>query len=368
MKVFFQNGPSRSHHVMCGQGHITGVRISDGLVSDIHVPRSKSAISLTDFVQRKWLAVLYSMMLSRPGTVHSGTCNTAVINYADKILAVEESSKPFQLNVVDGIIQGGEWLEDEVIHGVHPLSTDVYSFTPFRNSKPLVFNGKYIDWKPRKLPLMIHSYLKCDDWVIFPIMSTRYGNFFSCFVGKKLLPTQQSFFEWLIHNERTNASFCIKTNVSSDVFHLVHTKIIDNETLVIYASHVNQLERFLQTQCSDCLHFSFQKTTINITSKIVQCIETFEDASGDFPSMIEQDIILINRMTEQSVVFFNISSDTVIHTVHLQHSIRDVVYDDGHLFYCTNDNFYKCDIWGNIVFQTPIPSRFENFHSCIINI
>lgn len=51
MKVFFQNGPLRSHHVMCGQGHITGVRISDGLVSDIHVPRSKSAISLTDFVQ-----------------------------------------------------------------------------------------------------------------------------------------------------------------------------------------------------------------------------------------------------------------------------------------------------------------------------
>ena len=368
MKVFFQNGPSKSQHIMCGQGHITGIRLSDGAVSELHIPHSKSSIPLTDVLQRKWWSVVCGILLSASSTIHSGTCNTNVVNHANRILAVEEASKPFQLNVVDGLIKGGTWLEDEQIHGVHPLNSDVYSFTPFRSKKPLVFNGKHVDWQPPRIPLMMHSYFKCEDWVVFPIMSTRYGNLFASFVGKRWLPLHQAPFEWLIFNDVTNASFRVKTSSYSDVFHVAKATVVDNETMVVYASHVNNLESFLQTQQSECLQFSFQKTTINLTSMAVEEIQVFDDAAGDFPSLVEHDIILINRMTEQSVVFFNTTSDTVVHTTPLAHSIRDVVYDDGHLFYCTTDSFYKCDLSGKVVFHTSIPSRHENFHSCILTV
>lgn len=370
MKVFFQNGPSRSPHVLCGQGHVTAVRLSDGVVSDIHVPPSRTGVSLANIFNRKWWPILWGLLTSSHRSMHSGTSNTAVVHHNGRVLAIEESSKPFELDVREGIIRGGHWLEDERVRGVHSVgSHDCYSYLPFRRVRPLVFNGEEVDWEPTRLPLMVHSYASAGPWIVFPVMSTSYGHLFPCVAGKKALPLSRSPFEWLVVDRITLTASVVPTHSYSDVFHVVATTLSDDgATMAVFASHVDCLETFLETGKFDGLHFSFRKTVIDVPSMTVRHVRSFEDASGDFPSVVEGKVVLINRMVLREVVFFDIEEERVVHTVGLRHDARDVVYEEGHLLYCTTDMFVKCDLDGNVVFQTSIPERYENFHCCVLDV
>ena len=371
---FFQNGASKPltrSSVLDGQGHVTAIHIASGEVSEFMIPPPRIRISLQDIIQRnfvRWLLGLFYL-----GAMHTGTANTAVIKTELGLLAVEEGSKPFRLNMCQNRLVSGRWLFETGPMGVHPDRVGSYSYRPFRKF-PLWIDDTPVHWKPSNQPILIHSVSRVKDFVVVPLISTHIGEFFSYLTGARAFPiTEKRPFQWLLYNQSCHATHIIDAQIVSNPLHIVKTKCTEDGMLEIYACHVQNFSRIVETDAGDALSpiFEFRKDTILLSNMTLVESRVFSDAYGDFPNTVNDSVVLINSLhndgRNQTIKFFDTDRDQIVDQVELPPSARDVLYYDEHLFYCTLNVFYIYSLARReIVRQLNIPNRTSNFHASLI--
>lgn len=373
---FFQNGASKPllrSSILDGQGHVTAIHIASGEVSELIVPAPRIRISLQDIMQRNFVRWLFGVFCL--GAIHTGTANTAVMKTNLGLLAVEEGSKPFRLSMCENKLVSGKWLFDSGPMGVHPNSVESYSYRPFRQF-PLWINGMPVQWNPSSFPILVHSVSRLGDHVIVPLISTHIGGFFEYVIGMRKFPiTEHHAFQWLLYNQTSKKASIIDTDIFSNPLHIVKTKYKDNDTLEIYACHVRDFSHIVETGTDDAVspNFEFRKDTISLSNMTLICSHIFSDAYGDFPNTVNESVVLINSLhndgRNQSIKFFDTDIDEIVDEIELPPDVRDVLYYDGHLFYCTLDVFYIYNIdCRKIVRHIDIPVRSTNFHASLISI
>ena len=372
---FFQNGATKSvgTSTFDGQGHVTAIHLESGEVSEIIIPTPRIKVSLGDIMKRNIFRWLLGMVCF--GNIHTGTANTAVMKTDVGLIAAEESSKPFLLNVHNNRIVSGRWLFDRQPIGVHPVHVESFSYRPFRQKFPLGINGHAVNWMPSTFPAMIHSVSAVEGLVIVPLISTHIGGFWDYAIGNKKLPlVEEDTCQWLIFNQTSNEVSVVDTEIISNPLHIVKT-VVNNNLLEIYACHVRNLS-IVADKCSEeeiSPQFDFRKDVICLETHTLLNTMVFSDVCGDFPNIVNESVVLINSLyidgRNQTIKFFDIETDSVIYEIQLPPLVRDVLFYEGHLLYCTLTDFYiYCLNTDKIVRHVNIPKRSSNFHASIISL
>lgn len=374
---FFQNGAAptpQTASILDGQGHITAIHLQSGTVSDLHVPPPRVRVSLSDIMQRKFAWCLLHSLFVGAANVHTGTANTAVLQTRRHgLFAAEEASKPFSLVIQDNAIVRGEWRWRDTPVGVHPAGNLTFSYTPFRTPW-LRIDDRAVSHAPEALPFMVHAIADVDDVVVVPLMSATYGNFVPYLKGQLSVPIDETHTcKWILWNKTDGESFVVDTGEVLNPMHIVRVRR-RGRCIEIYASHVRNLTDVLShPSLQKRPKLEFHKHIIDVRAKRFVGSRVFEDASGDFPNTVSDDVVLINALDlaaeTQKISFFDTQSDRVVHTVELPADARDVLYHDGHLLFCTLSRFFVCDaITGAPMMELEIPKRASNFHAALIDL
>lgn len=373
---FFQNGANplfKDTSILDGQGHVTAIHLASGQVSELHIPPPRVRVSLRDIVKRNLLPCILNGIFCL-SAVHTGTANTAVIKTTHGVVAVEEASKPFLLDMRDGKITSGRWLFNTHPIGVHPDGGHMFSYMPYRAKWPLSIDSKPIPWHSQNLPIMIHSIACVQDVVAVPLMSARIGSFMNYLFGHLSIPIQETHnFQWLLYNTTTGHACVVDMPFVSNVLHIVQLQMDESENLLhIYACHVRNLSKVVQLTHMNTVHpeFEFRKDTIRLDTGQMVRSKVFPEASGDFPNSIDDRTVLINSLKgdKSNVIIFDTVEDRIVHRVSLP-CATDVLYYQNHLLYCTLDEFRMYDMLSNeIVYNISIPPRISNFHASLLDL
>ena len=355
---FFQNGAIQNPQaaVLDGQGHITAVHLQSRTVSELVVPAPRIRVTLTDMMQRRYAKAVWLGMWFE-SVMHTGTANTAVRESAQGIVAVEEFSKPFRLNIVDCRLASGEWLFRQTPSAVHAMDGLEFAYRPYGRT-PLVANGESIPWPLDTYPVLVHSAARTADLYVFPILSTRVGNWRRFLSNELPMPLREDAnFEWLIYNTTTKRSYVVDTGATCCT--LCRQGEFDARSVRV--CHVKDLSALLQSKRDEYTYprFELRKDRIDLAKMALTESTHYPEASGDFPNPVNDSVVLINILentTHQKVVFFDIDSEAVVKKVVLPHSARDVLHYENHLLYCTLDLFciYELEACRNVV-ELPIP-------------
>ena len=372
---FLQNGPGATGMTspLDGRGHVTCVDLETRRVTEVRVPASDHVVTLDDIMKRPWRVVLNSMLFGQ--RVHGGTCNTAVIPYRGRWHAVEEASFAYALRFDGSGIGRGHFSRTKLPAHSAP---GVRSFHYLASARryPLTINGMPVmGWSPpqHERPFVVHSCGRVDNLLVFPIMSTRFGNYDAWLDGSGGLPLHSANSSgWLVYDQQTGDTAEVMTEKPTDVFHVAAVRREGDARLAIFANHVSGFLEFAQNESSP-LHFSFQKHVVDLEAREVVAIEEYPDAAGDFPNTVDsnRDLVLLNRMGPDSrseIVLFDLASERVVDTVTLPHKTGDVLSRDGvHLVYATTDQVVVYDRLQRRVHSSyPIPPRARNFHAALL--
>ena len=158
-KYFIMNGPDSPGTVFDGQGHLTSVYFGVDIptVSEVKIPVSNhDAVKISDLVgPQKPLTFLKLLSVSKK----SGTCNTAVMKFKNKLYATEETSTPMELSFDSENRIHLEGLSKSISRMCAHLPSEdsFFSYNP-ELEKPLKLNDKTVEWKhPKEAPFLIND-------------------------------------------------------------------------------------------------------------------------------------------------------------------------------------------------------------------
>lgn len=373
---FLQNGPGATGTAspLDGRGHVTCLDFETGRVTEVRVPASDHVVNLDDIMKRPWRVVLKSMLFGQK--VHGGTCNTAVIPYRGRWHAVEEASFAYALRFDGSGIGRGHFSRTKL--PAHPApGVRSFHYLASQSRYPLTINGMPVmGWSPprNERPFAVHSCGRVDNLLVFPIMSTCFGNYDAWLDGSGGLPLHSANSSgWLIYDLNTGDTVEATAETPTDVFHVAGVRREGDARLAIFANHVHGFLDFVQNESSP-LHFSFEKHVVDMEAREVVAIEEYPDAAGDFPNAVaaNREVVLLNRMSpcdsRSEIVMFDIVCERVVDTVTLPHKTGDVLSRDGdHLVYATMDHVVVYDRLQRRVHSSyPIPPRARNFHAALL--
>lgn len=380
---FLQNGPgvTHLHNPLDGRGHITCVDFASGRATEVHVPPSPHTVSLTDVVERPWEVTLKSLLNGR--RIHGGTANTAVVEFEGRWHAVEESSFSYELRFDGTGITGGRFTRHKLPAHAAPGGGRYHYLATA--SPPLTVDGVGVDWWPHKRPFAMHSCGRLDDLYVFPRMVTCFGHYESWMRGEQRLPLEEvGCGGWLVYDAASRRHLDIEAWVPSDAFHVAAVRPAGPSKLAVFASHVTGFAAFAQGDAPTPT-LSFEKHVLDLREggRVVDRT-VYPAASGDFPNMVDDRTVLLNRMRRRGgsgggeaavgggaseIAVFDLLQERVVRTVHLPHATTDVLCPDGRfLVYGTSDAVVIYDMTTELICASfPIPHRHgQNFHASLL--
>lgn len=373
-KYFVMNGPSSDEgSIFDGQGYLSCVYFGpdEPVVSDAKIPVSNyGSVKISDFVGNiATRAFTFLKLVS--ADKKSGTCNTSILKYKDKVYAAEETSRPMEICFDSDHRIQLRGLSESVMAAHSSSEYNYFSYEPY-NDLPLKIDGEPCLWKPpREMPLLMHDCKDIGDYLVFPVMSTSFGNVCSWIAGKENTPFNSfaNRFKWLFVDTTDGSYFEINTYKYADVFHIAKIKKSPIAHLVtIWAVHVCDTKEWITTGEKPRIHL--YRHFLNLKSKeCVTCENT--GVSLEFPGVSKDpDVILGTQFPNKLVEFNTMSGDVNLRTLP-GNNIREVVYFEDILLYYSHEDentyLYALDYESLLVkTRIAVPNRNPGFHSLLI--
>ena len=352
-------------HPLDGRGHVTCVRLADGEVSEAFVPASSHTVGITDITQRPWEAVWKGIVGGN--AIHGGVCNTAVVHDGGEWFAVEEASHRYRLEFEDGKLTGSGTFEPRM-HGPHTHGCRYH----YLATRGLEIDDVALPWMPTPRPFAMHSCAQVGDLVVFPIMRTCFGSYEKWLLRMKSLPVRTAPSGWLVYDKTSRLTYDIRGGTETDVFHIACAKRTRDGRLAVFASHVHNFAEFV-TDPGRVPKITFEKHVVDLKTKGIQERVVYDEASGDFPQKMSEDMLLMNTMKLAQnggsvLVLFDTARERVSRRITLPHVASDVLcLDHRHLIYATMDEVVIYDFKAERVRRAyPIPRRTANFHASLL--
>jgi hypothetical protein len=372
------NGPSDIGKTKFdGFGHITSVNFMEEdkispIISEVIVPKETDInFPLGDFIDRDFFGGLskYFQALKEPNIISTQYCNTAVRKYLGKYYAVEESCRPVNLEYDDaGNIECKGRSLDIPRMAAHLINAETrFSYTPF-DLFPLKYNNTIIPWSSKNTPLFIHTgrVTPCGRYMIFPLLSTGFGNIIQWILHKKTFPLSDTSnkFRWLVYDTHAHSCKELVSNEFIDIFHISKIELI-NDKINIFTTHIYNFLNWMSDTGE--LSMSLHKHTINLKENIIEKIEDL-DVDMDFIHTQGNEFIGSTCKTSPEVIIYNFVSKKMRRMFLPGGIVREIIPLGKLLVYFSHEIdksylYIVSKITGGVLTKIQVPDRQPGFHT-----